>query len=267
MNESDAPMLRRWLLHQLPADQAGPLEERLLQDDAFGACVRAAETDLLDDFARDRLGAADRAAVARYLLASPENRGRLRFAAALAQRVSAKPAAAPMASKAASAPRIRPAHGPSRHRRAIAWGGLAAACAVVLAVVIVVRHNPQAPEAAAPTIATISLVDPNRGTTVPEVRVPRDTQTIRLQAEVGTQSSAARYTLTIAAGPHTLFHARNLVPREAGPYSYVQVEMKARVLGDGDRRISVAQQGSTANAVWVIHVAANAPQPAAAVEP
>ncbi|HEX7326859.1 MAG TPA: hypothetical protein VF292_16135 [Rhodanobacteraceae bacterium] len=257
MSEYDEPLLRRWLLHQLPEDQAQALEQRLFEDRELSGRVAEAETDLLDDFVRNRLGAADRTAVREHLLATSQDRDRLRFAEALAHH-AARPA--PIAPSNAPAARehavpVRRPRWPHRHR-AIAWGGVAAACVAALVVAALVHRGGVPSGTAAQATITIALADPRRGASLTQVRIPPDTGRVRLQAEVDSDSPGTRYTLIIADGQRTLIRARNLVPRRAGPYRYVQLVMAARLLGSGERSVRVAKQGSTeATTIWSVDVA------------
>ncbi len=253
MTEITETMLRRWLLHQLPVDQARQLEQRLLQDDELGAYLRAVETDLLDDYARDRLTVADRMAVASHLLATPRDRERLRFAAALAQHDAPLMATARTPDANRRVAHARPPRWSSRRRLAVTWGGLAAACAVLVAVVGLNLHNGEAPSSAKQAVMTITLAEPRRGANVAEIRIPHGIDKIRLQAEVGSAAPQTRYTLTVSDGAHTVFSAKNLLPREAPPYRYVQVMIAAQTLGNGEHRVKVAPEGTTGAATaWSI---------------
>lgn len=257
MNEYDETMLRRWLLHQLSADQTQPLEQQLLQDDELGARLHATETDLLDDFARDRLDATDRAAVVQHLLAAPHNRERLRFAAVLARHNAPSPTSAQRSDAPKPGQQTRSMRQPPKRRWFMAWGGLAAACAVLIVAVGLHHRGNAIPEATSTSAMTIALADPTRGATITEVRVPHAIDTIRLQAEVESSTPGTRYTLTIADRTHTVFSATDLVPREAAPYHYVNVEIAARTLGQGERIVRVApQEVGAPTTVWRLHVAA-----------
>lgn len=254
MTDCDIPMLRRWLLHQLPEEQAQLLEQRLLQESEFGACLQTVETDLLDDYVRNRLNPADRSAVATHLIATPPDRDRLRFAAALARYTEQKVPDATHAMPELSAGRPRLVHRHHR-RRILAWSGLAAACAALLAVGIWNYRTSVAPGAAMQPIVTIALADPTRGASITTVCIPHDANTVRLQTEVAANAPGTRYTLTVANGRRTLFEAHGLTPLEAGPYRYVQAVMKTQTLGRGKRRVSVSPKDSTAAAtVWIIQV-------------
>lgn len=257
MSDYDEPLLRRWLLHQLPEDQAQALEQRLFEDRELSGHVAEVETDLLDDLARNRLSAADRTAATEHLLATTQDRDRLRFATALAHH-AAPPAPGAQTDTPAANGHAVPGRRPRwpQRRQAIAWGGIAAACTAVLVIAVLVHRGDVPPGTAAQATVTIALADPRRGASLTQVRIPPDTDRIRLQAEVDPDSTGARYTLVVADGQRTLIRARNLVPHRAGPYRYVQIVMTTRILGSGERSVRVATQGSTeATTVWSVDVA------------
>jgi len=204
MNEPTDDILRDWLLHRLPAPQAEMLEQRLLTDDAFGERLREAETDLLDDLARGRLGAADRSTVADSLVESPRGRERLRIAKALARVGASASFALPDAQddqvSAPSAPASR-AGAPWRSRRArrtAAIGLFAAACAVLAIVGLRVQRSGDVLPATIGTESTITLLaDRQRGAQRATIGVPRGAVNIRLQVEVDSADAQARYDLSI----------------------------------------------------------------------
>lgn len=75
---SDDELVRRYLLGDLPGDEAEELERRLLSEDDLFELAEAVEADVLDDYARGELAPAQRQRVESYLAVSPE--GRLRLA-------------------------------------------------------------------------------------------------------------------------------------------------------------------------------------------
>ena len=79
----DDATLRRYLLGELPEDEAESLEEAYFADAEALALVREAEDDLLDDYAAGRLGTGERLAFERRRLGTPPQRERLRAARAL----------------------------------------------------------------------------------------------------------------------------------------------------------------------------------------
>lgn len=259
MSEPGDETLRAWLLHRLPDESVAALEERLLLDEAFGVRLRAVETDLLDDYARGLLDAAQRAAVERWLLATPADRERLRAARALAAAASARrasPAAVP-----APIRRVRP-------RRA-AWFGFAAAAALLLlALWLPLRQSgaPQRPAAPVAVVQTITLLaDLSRGAgdaTGVTVRLPAVGSVVRLQAETASADApsaetGARYVLRIRAPKRDVFEAHGLVARTEGAYRFVEATLPPATLTAGDYRVSLAAEGDAAAAQeWTLRVRA-----------
>lgn len=259
MTEPDDETLRAWLLHRLPHDSAAALEERLLLDEAFGVRLRAVETDLVDDYARGLLDPAQRAAVERWLLATPADRERLRAARALAA------ASARRASPAARSAPVRR----TRHRRAVWLGFASAAALLLLALYLPLRRSgvlqpPSVPPVAA--VRTISLLaDLSRGATDAAgvaVRIPAADAAVRLQAEtVSVEPASAetdvRYVLRIRASARDVFEARGLAARGEGGYRFVEVTLPPATLAVGDYRVSLAIEGDGAAAQeWTLRVRA-----------
>ena len=253
MIEPSDETLRLWLLHRQAPSDVEMLEQALLQDEAFAIRLRAIETDLLDDFAGQRLSDDDRDAVATHLLATPDDRARLRIAVALARRrgiwsQQQRTANAHRHGTAVLAESSR------RVRRRIAGGLLASACAAVIAVVGLRHHGGIERPAMPDAVVTVALLaDQQRGAPREEVRIPHAASTIRLQVEVGAAAARDRYTLSIAEGARTVFSARDLVAHVAGPYRFVEVTFAARTLPDGTYRVRVASQGAAASEMtWSI---------------
>jgi len=261
MTIPDTDILRRWLLHQLPATQAEALEERLFDDDAthggdFAAALREAEHDLVDDYARGRLGADERAAFERHLLQTAHDRSHLVFARALATKADTAPPAAHRAMSGRGA--AAPAQARRTRRRRLAIGGaLAASFAAALLVLSGIRPptRPIAPESTATTgtsIQTIALLaSAQRGANDLEAKIAHGTDRIRLQVEIAQPRAGERYGLRVADGARIVFAADELPLQQAGPYAYVEATLPASVLGAGVREISVRPQGSDAAAVFV----------------
>ncbi len=84
MTEPTDDTLRDWLLGTLAPAEAEALEQRLIEDEAFAARLRAVENDVLDDLARGALAGDERVRAAAYFAATPQDRVRLRIARALA---------------------------------------------------------------------------------------------------------------------------------------------------------------------------------------
>jgi hypothetical protein len=103
---SDDELLRQYLLGELPGDEMEALERRLLSEDELFELAEALEAEVLEDYSRGALTPPQRAAVARFLAASPEGRLRLAVIRGLAD-VAGRPAAgtAPPAGKILAFPR------------------------------------------------------------------------------------------------------------------------------------------------------------------
>ncbi len=257
MIETTDQTLRRWLLHTLPADEAEVLEQRLLNDEDFGERLRAAETDLLDDYARGDLAADDNAAAAERFAATARDRMRVRIARALARITRRSPERLDAArhrrrSMSGGADLSRRQ---ARVRRLAAVGLLASACALVIAVIglnqrITTSFTP--PRTDADTTITL-LADTQRGANVQRIALPTSAATVRLQAEVDGTDPNARYVLSIDDDGRTVFSAAGVAVRETGPYRFVEVVLDARKLAAGSHRVRVVAEGSAQPAsTWTL---------------
>jgi hypothetical protein len=246
IDPSDAT-LRRWLLQQLPLEDAAPLEQRLLEDAEFGERLHAAETDLLDDFARGHLNDTERAAAARLLTATPRDRMRLHIALALARLTGHAPSALRLRHASVSTT-LRHAGSPLRRRRAAA-ASLFAACALIAVVVGLNLHRNGTPKESTITL----LANQQRGMATAGISIPRDTTTIRMQAEVDAADTQQRYTLDIEQDGRSEFAAHAIAVRESGPYRFVEVSVPATALRGGPHRIRVVAEGAASGeSTWVI---------------
>jgi len=260
MNEPTDDILRDWLLQRLPQPQAEMLEQRLLTDDAFGERVREAETDLLDDFARGRLGAAERAAVAESLAESPRGRERLRVAQALARVGASASFASPdsqddrVSATSATASREGAPWRSRRARRTAAIGVFAAACAALAIVGLRVQRSGDVLPVTGGTESTITLMaDRQRGAQPAAIGVPRGAATIRLQVEVDSADAQARYDLSIEDAGRTVFTAIGLPLRDVGPYRFVEVALPSKVLASGEHTVLIRASDAGAPAqTWSI---------------
>jgi len=255
MNEPTDNILRDWLLHRLPAPQAEMLEQRLLTDDAFGERLREAETDLLDDLARGRLGAAERAVVAETLGESPGGRERLRIAKALARVGASASFASPdsqddrVLAASATASRAGTPWRSRRARRTAAIGLFVAACAALAVVGLRVQRPGNDMPVTGGTESTITLLaDRQRGAQQAVIGIPRGAASIRLQLEVESADPQARYDLSIEDAGRTVFNATDLPLREVGPYRFVEVAFPANVLAGGEHTVLIRASDASAPA-------------------
>lgn len=81
-------LIARYLLGELPEDQQVEIEDRAFADKDFLASITAVENDLIDEYVRGELSAADRQLFETRFLASAERRKRVEFATALRTVVS-----------------------------------------------------------------------------------------------------------------------------------------------------------------------------------
>src|SRR5262249_22639875 len=81
----DDSTLIRYLLGELPSDQAEPLDEQSIVDDAFVARLDAVEGDLVDAYVRNELSAQTLKRFQSFYLSSPRRVRRVEFARALVE--------------------------------------------------------------------------------------------------------------------------------------------------------------------------------------
>ena len=74
---NDDKLLRNYLLGTLPQERAERLEERLLKDDEFIERLSLIEDELIEDYARNALGAGERQQFEKYFLSNPKRRRKL----------------------------------------------------------------------------------------------------------------------------------------------------------------------------------------------
>jgi hypothetical protein len=125
--------IRRFLFGGLSAAEQTTLEERLFTDDSLEARVRLAEFDLADDYALQRLSAADREAFEERFLLSAERKRKLKVSSALRDRFASAPTVEQTArhgAKASTSERFRLLFGFNQRAWRLAFG---AAIIVVLA--------------------------------------------------------------------------------------------------------------------------------------
>jgi hypothetical protein len=130
MPQDDYTVIRRYLLQDVDAATAAALDERSRTDGEFFDRVKAAETDLIEEYVRGTLPPGDRQFVDQFL-APPHRQGQLAVTRALLAQLGPAasgpggPAAAPI-----PLPRRR-----SRHAsRPVRWVPLAAAASLILSI-------------------------------------------------------------------------------------------------------------------------------------
>jgi hypothetical protein len=141
---SDAA-IRRFFLGRLSAAEQTTLEERLFTDDSLEARVRLAEFDLADDYALERLSAADRKAFEDKFLLSAERKRKLIISSALRDRfASASTAENPTrpGAKASISERFQLLFGLNRRAWRFAFGVAALAVLVAAAWLVLKQSRP-----------------------------------------------------------------------------------------------------------------------------
>jgi hypothetical protein len=94
----DEILLTRYLLGKLSDEEQVRVEDRAFADPQYLRVLEAAEADLIDAYVRGELSEADRRAFEGRFLTSPERRGKVEFAQALARVTDEAPRVAPEAS-------------------------------------------------------------------------------------------------------------------------------------------------------------------------
>ena len=84
-------LISRYLLGELPEEQQVEIEDRAFSDKDYLASITAVENDLIDEYVRGELSAADHQRFETRFLASAERRKRVEFATALRTVVSESP--------------------------------------------------------------------------------------------------------------------------------------------------------------------------------
>jgi hypothetical protein len=77
-------LIAQYLMGELPDEQQVEIEDRAFSDQEFMASITAVENDLIDEYVRDEMPAADRRRFESRFLASESRRKRVEFAKALA---------------------------------------------------------------------------------------------------------------------------------------------------------------------------------------
>jgi hypothetical protein len=243
MSAPENHVLRDFLLHRLGEADAHALEERLMTEDGFLEALQDAEHDLLDDYAAGQLTGEDRAAVERYLLATPEARQRLEMGRALA-RARSKPQARVQA-------RARP-----RYRRTWQLAFAAAACVAIVAFLVPSRFS---------TVDTnkrtelLLLADSSRSTSSRVIDIDTGAAEVALQVEIPSASATSTYSVELldATGRRT-HEAHDLRAQDVSGYSVVQLTVPGSVFQSGPHTIVLRESQSAAPAAevfrWQINI-------------
>ena len=114
--------IRRFLFGRLSAAEQTTLEERLFTDDGLEARVRLAEFDLADEYALERLSAADREAFEEKFLLSAERKRKLAISTALRDRFASVTTRSAKLAKASISERLQLLFGLNQRARRLAFG-------------------------------------------------------------------------------------------------------------------------------------------------
>lgn len=234
MTAEPDPVLIRYLLGELPADEEAALDERAFVDDAWREETATAADDLIDAYLEGRLPADRRERFETRFLAAPQHRERYRLLRDL-RTVANAPA--------------RPESG-SRGRAGL-WIGLAAAALVVLAW-LVISGRPAVDDriaqvpTPAPTATRAAVPTPSPAgppvTAVATVDLPRRPGPVTVAIEPGVRTvrfsiptiAPARYSARIVRDERTLWEEVDLEPSADEP---IVVEVPAELLRDGSSMI------------------------------
>ena len=122
-NQFSDEAIRRFLLGRLNPTEQSPFEERLFADGRLETRVRLAECQLADDFAFERLSAADQKLFEKKFLVSADRKQKLKVSRALSDRFATLPAPAPASEgKATFAERLKLLFALNQPARRFAFG-------------------------------------------------------------------------------------------------------------------------------------------------
>jgi hypothetical protein len=240
LNDHEAALARRFLLGQLPAGETELFEARLLEDGELFETVQVVEDLLFDAFARDRLSAEEREALAPRVARRPEQ---LRFAKALAQRTDER-----AARRTAERATARPTR----------WWPAAAAAALVLVVgaglwrMALPHPNPALPTTTphataipAPAVAlrrvvvastTIVLATARGEETIPRLELSADVTDVALSIRLHPADRYPRYDVTVTGADGTTAWSGAITQRTAAG---LDVTIPAALLPAGTYDLSV----------------------------
>lgn len=242
MNSSfNGETIRDFLLDRLTLEQAEPLEELMIRDEAFFSEVQEAEDELVDEYVLETMNSAD----------AERFRERMNRIADLQDRVALRRVLVRQLQRSAAAPVAAPVKiGPVRWRR---WDrflipGFALGIVALLFVSFETIHRkgipPQtAQSSAAPGAGQVGAADSSvaavlflpahvaRGAAQqPSVLHVGDAGVVKLELEANSADGSARWQVRISDRTGTVFSAQDLVERQAGIVSYVVADVPASQL-------------------------------------
>lgn len=252
MSTPSAPVLRAVLLGHGSDAQFAELERSLIEHEDTALALREAEYDLIDDYAGERLAAAERLAVELRILCGTDAANRLR----VARRLRAEKEARNLADLKAVAATARHRRGAERKRAVeiasgpgprqrwpqvslAALGISAAAIVLALAAVRIVATAPKTPPAAAAAqravVTTIALArdlsDPVDGSVF---QIPRGTTQVVLELDTGAAANGAGYAVTIARDARELIAFHGLRAYQLGAANYVEPRVPVAIFAPGE---------------------------------
>ena len=267
-NAAEQQTIREYLLGQLPGEQQSDFEERLLTDDDVFQELEIVEDELVDEYLREELTPADRAGFESHFMAAPEHRDKLTFARAFRKSLKNKvglPGQAPSPAQPAEpgvgeAPVVRT---PDRKKSWFKFFGVqnpalgyATAAALVLVVVgtsWVVWRRTSAPRDPGRVLSVVLTAGLTRGDgeRVTSVRVPPDTDTLRLQLTLS-DNRYNSYEATLLDGEGRALTAQsNLTAETVNGQLAVSFDVPANLVPPGDYRVKLNGATSDGNTVPV----------------
>lgn len=265
MNSSfSAETIREFLLDRLSLEQAEPLEEQMVRDEAFFAEVQDAEDDLIDEYVLESLEPADAERFRERINRNPDLQDRVALRRALIghlQRSAAAPAAAPV--------QFTPARGRRWDRFLIPGFALALLALFVVSFVALRKEGSRsqiaqttaapAPDGVPASSAAAVLFLPDhvaRGAAQqPSVLHSGGAGVVKLELETAAADPSQRWQVSVSAGQQTVYSAQNLVPRQAGVVSYVVAEVPAAQLPPALYTVTLSpQSGAIPPSSWDLQV-------------
>jgi hypothetical protein len=226
--------LVRYVLGDLPPEQAEPLDQRSIVDGPFAERLRSIEHDLADAYVRGELSPDERLRWERTSGASKAGREQVRLAEALASAERRRASAARFSMT-------------SRSSRTSRWNlGLAAAAALALTLTgaYILRGHPAPPALATmapggqlsePSFVALTLPQPSRGVTEPPVLlIPAGMSEARLTLRLE-PSALSQYALSLRdlASGRVVWQASDLTAAEGAEGRVLAVTVPANVFHPG----------------------------------